>query len=59
MDSETNVSATGWRRNVESFGDTLYRRYRPSERITQPLRFIPYFAFANRGKNEMILWVLP
>ena len=24
-----------------------------------PLKFIPYFAFANRGETEMLVWVLP
>ena len=32
--------------------------YRPvtAERIAQKVTFIPYFAFANRGESEMLVW---
>ncbi len=36
--------------------DSLYRAYSDeSENIT--LKFIPYFAFANRGESDMLVWV--
>jgi DUF1680 family protein len=32
--------------------------YRPvsCQRIPQKITFIPYFAFANRGESEMLVW---
>ena len=36
--------------------DGLYRPY-SADREKVPLRFIPYFAFANRGATEMLVWV--
>ncbi|WP_395230570.1 hypothetical protein, partial [Escherichia coli] len=29
----------------------------PAERQTQPLTFIPWFSWANRGEGEMRIWV--
>jgi DUF1680 family protein len=45
----------GWRRDKDSF-NSLYRSFSET-RITQTLRFIPYYAFANRDESEMIVWV--
>lgn len=36
--------------------DSLYPVY-DDRYETVPLRFIPYFAFANRGVSEMLVWV--
>ncbi len=52
------LRASGWRRDPEDFGERLYRRAGGS-RIEQELNFVPYFAFANRGETEMIIWILP
>ncbi len=52
------LHAAGWRRDADSFGDALYRRV-GAPRVPQPLRFIPYYAFANRGETEMVVWILP
>ena len=51
------LTAQGWRRSPD-FGPALYRRLQNS-RVPQALHFIPYFAFANRGQTEMIIWILP
>lgn len=49
------VTVDGMRRRAESF-DSIYRPYRQNE---QPVRvkFIPYYAFANRGASEMRVFV--
>lgn len=52
------LTASGWRRDEKSFGAALYRRWQ-EERVEQKLHFIPYFAFANRGETEMLIWILP
>ncbi len=35
----------------------LYKKYTPASFTKQHLKFIPYFAWANRGENEMRVWV--
>lgn len=50
--------ASGWRRDPASFGDLLYRRA-GSARMEQAVKLIPYFACANRGESEMLVWLLP
>jgi DUF1680 family protein len=50
------VTATGVRRDAKSFTE-LYRKYQPGDKNECRLKFIPYFAFANRGVSEMIVWV--
>ncbi|MBE5785937.1 MAG: glycoside hydrolase family 127 protein [Clostridiales bacterium] len=52
------LKAEGWRRAAEKF-DTLYRIYNPNDRKPQSLTFIPYYAFANRGVTEMVIWINP
>ncbi|MDO4308410.1 MAG: glycoside hydrolase family 127 protein [Eubacteriales bacterium] len=37
--------------------DTLYRKYRRPEYEPAGLTLIPYFAWANRGENEMMVWL--
>ena len=36
--------------------DALYRRYEP-DFVPQRIKFIPYFAFANRGETDMLVWL--
>ena len=48
-----SVTADGFRR--ESF-DGLYRELNKNY-VNQKIKFIPYFAFANRGESEMLVWV--
>lgn len=49
------LGASGWRKDPEDYQGL----YRPAglPRIRQDLRFIPYYAFANREECEMIVWV--
>ena len=49
------IGAEGYRRDI-SDADALYRPA-GGARHRVPLRFIPYFAFANRGESEMLVWV--
>lgn len=52
------LHAVGWRRDPIAFGDALYRRAADARQV-QPLTFIPYYSFANRGETEMIVWIAP
>ena len=49
------LSCTGWRRRL----DPAAPLYAPLQDDLEPasLKWIPYFAFANRGETEMIVWV--
>lgn len=35
----------------------LYREYAPADREPVTATLIPYFAWANRGENEMTVWL--
>jgi DUF1680 family protein len=48
---ETMGKSTG-----ESWSGGLYRSVQKSDRMV-PLRFIPYFAWANRGMGDMSVWL--
>lgn len=49
------IHATGYRQDAEP-GMRLYQPSAgPGRKI--PLTFIPYYAFANRGESEMLVWV--
>ena len=50
------LTAQGWRRSsIEK--DDLYHRYRPTVYRETEISFIPYFTWANRGENEMKVWL--
>lgn len=51
----TCLEAPGLRE--ERGGGPLYRDYCPPETRPATLRFIPYYAWANRGEGEMRVWV--
>lgn len=36
--------------------DSLYRRYR-NDSVSRRIKLIPYFAFANRGASDMLIWL--
>ncbi len=36
--------------------DSLYRTFKP-DFIARKIKFIPYFAFANRGESDMLVWM--
>ena len=42
---------------MDQWGDSLYRYQTNSEKEQVPIKFIPYFAWANRGLGEMQVWV--
>ena len=52
------LKAEGWKRDAASFNGALYRRVTDS-RVEQNVNLVPYFAFANRGECEMLVWLLP
>ncbi len=51
------INAKGYR-TVLPAGNPLYYDYDQKTQVPQTLRFVPYFAFANRGESEMEVWVL-
>lgn len=53
---QDTIIADGYRRDVDAY-QALYQPA-GSNYISQKLRFVPYFSFANRGISEMIVWVL-
>jgi DUF1680 family protein len=52
----TVISCRG-KREKDWPGDDLYRAAEAPEYEGQTLRFIPYYAWANRGAGEMAVWV--
>lgn len=40
-----------------AWGDELYREFKPSAPLPIDVRLIPYYAWGNRGKSEMTVWV--
>ena len=60
MDSDllggmTVIEAEGLRETMD--GDGLYLADRNSARESASIRLIPYHRWANRGKNEMLVWL--
>lgn len=51
------LEANGKRLSDTGWGDALYRRYQRPSYEEQKLRWIPYYAWANRGLGEMSVWV--
>lgn len=48
----------GYRREtVHIDGQGLYRVAKKHQRIRVPLFFVPYYTWANRGENEMQVWI--
>jgi DUF1680 family protein len=39
------------------WADELYREFRPATPRGVAIRLIPYYAWANRGKSEMTVWM--
>lgn len=42
---------------VKPWGDELYRPFNPGDAKAIDVKFIPYFAWSNRGKSEMTVWM--
>lgn len=55
------VSIAGFREDrdseVNASGSSLYSRYLPAKKEAVTLKFVPYYTWANRGENEMQVWV--
>lgn len=51
------LHAAAERELPEETDTTLYHEYRKPKTEPVSLRFIPYFTWANRGENEMTVWV--
>ena len=50
------IEGEATRKDPTSWQDTLYRPV-SSGRATAPFRAIPYYAWANRGPGEMLVWI--
>lgn len=48
--------AKGIKQKAET-GDSLYSEYHPAEYEDVDITLIPYYAWANRGENEMSVWL--
>ena len=52
------IATEGWRLSENEWDEhTLYRTYRKPVYKKQTLKFIPYYAWANRSEGEMSVWV--
>lgn len=55
------ISIAGFREEnetaVKALSTALYGRYIPTKKEDVTLKFVPYYTWANRGENEMQVWV--
>ena len=51
------VEGTGWVRPSREWNQNLFRTLLPTPARAAKLQFIPYFAWANRGKSDMSVWI--
>ena len=52
------ILADGWREKQQPDAEnSLYCEAAPVEYETVELKFVPYYTWANRGENEMTVWV--
>jgi DUF1680 family protein len=42
---------------TQPWGNELYRAVKPAEPKSVEIKLVPYFAWANRGKSEMTVWI--
>ena len=52
-----SLELKGFRRELPEEGAPLYSDYAPAKESPVTLKFIPYYAWANRGEGEMSVWV--
>ena len=45
------------RKRKQRMSDSLYEEYVPAEYEDAGIVYIPYYAWANRGENEMAVWL--
>jgi len=51
------LESPGWRETAENWGDELYAFDIEMKKQPVQLKWIPYFAWANRGLTEMRVWI--
>lgn len=51
------LTSPGWRENDEGWGEELYSPDIETARAPVTLKWIPYFAWANRAMREMRVWI--
>ncbi|MCR4658566.1 MAG: glycoside hydrolase family 127 protein [Lachnospiraceae bacterium] len=56
-DGEDGAQAAGGAADKERHGGKLYTDHHDYSVKEQTLRFIPYYAWGNRGENEMRVWI--
>lgn len=55
--SMTMLNVPAKRRLIIPSKNTLYREYMPARYEDVTLRWIPYYAWCNRGEGEMRVWI--
>jgi hypothetical protein len=53
----TVIEAQAWARSSGDWDGKLYRRLADGSEREIKARFIPYYAWANRGQSEMSVWL--
>ncbi len=51
------ITTTGMRKKQAGWDGRLYHADKPAEEIPVALKFVPYYAWANRGRGEMAVWI--
>jgi uncharacterized protein len=51
------ITGEARKQKTENWGESLYKRDAKTETDVASVKFIPYFAWANRGLGEMRVWV--
>ncbi len=57
QETVASILIPGSRQELSPAGSSLYHYAAPPVKRPQVLRFIPYYTWANRGENEMTVWV--
>ena len=56
-DEKTGVYAMKIKAYEDLPSDKLYREYSKNDVKERELRLLPYFAFANNGESDMLIWL--
>jgi uncharacterized protein len=57
IDGMKVITGKALKQKTENWGETLYKRNVKEETEAVTVKFVPYFAWANRGLGEMRVWV--
>ena len=57
LDGVVTLQCTALQRQEAQPDGALYRRYTPPTDLPKPLRWIPYYSWANRSPGEMCVWI--